>query len=1520
MAKVPKYNLDMRPSGIVRITTGNDNAGYDATYDSPNITVIPASGYYAPNAWQQHIPFVFPQGLSSSSGEVDKIPQQTFLGASIRSFSMNGGFGDTSSTLSVDLIVDEYNHSDRLPQGEGDDVYHSGNGDGFVPPMVGSPVYFKFGKTLATVEQAYRLTFDELYKVNTTFTPPYVGSGHVVFGGILQSYVQNRGPGGNPLYTVQVTDPREILSNVTLILNNYAGTSYNTKNLFNIYGFLEHNMSTALSGQLQSAFGSPNFLTLNTDSNGLIYYSGSNSLQYPLDCFVNTSPLFFQSYKAFPVTGTGFSRRGPNGIPYYRVAQAVNSLLSTQYDLPVEYQKRGFGKVINFRGYNYVVDFSGLPTLPPLYFLDFDQINLLDLALEICDVASSDLFVSLLPVIPNHVVCSHLNNFNTQQPPSGMIHGIIRLDSIDRSHAPRYGSIKKYIESLSGVGIYVENEDIGFELSNVVTDKFVVGAQEIETHFFSSNSDRDTVDARARDSSNNGKQWILEDQLKQQIIPYYGLLGNKAVSIPKGWGSYQQILLDAAGLNAKGVGAYYVATEMELRCAAVSYDCWKNFLKQYNDIYLESLEDTSAFKGAALSQTANIANIPPNPISTTYGVTVPRSVFHSYAITPFSGNFLSSPCNPPYGYPLYYKRMSSIGIPEGGLTKMAARITSCIDGAASLMGADASNYKQLLNNQLQELSYIREEYGTLTAAENIYYNAISGCLNKDQPDIKLLSEASFSLHQINAVMPRLAKKGIENALKIYSFLKKIADENLGKKFLVKIPNKVNLRYTPDVSLDSRGSYTSGPFGFRPRQMNDLDPSSQSLFMASHQGMYHPNTSASDLLMKQFLGSGASHTGYVGALKSNYNPISNQYECNYFPSNLGGFCNFDLLANIYRTYPAIMPILPSGVSRALVPTDLTNFLSDDGRISPYVRFDHSEHLSFKDFNSEDFTQQIDNGNTHRIPDLCEFLDNTGDDEWHDFTNSNANRPDFDSNLQKTIAFVKCSVDEKLYMTPKIFMSGLQVYGNCGATDYKMKTSRPRKIFIPCSGLSGTTLIPGTGVYVDSFRYMEYEFYPPPAAGSTVNRYIYKMKPITLLNTYVVDTDILDTDHVYALITLPNKVTATKDTRYRDGLNQKLNTYDIKHYLTVDVVKNLPEFATPGYASKPKEVNIKGYNGPDCKFFTAEVASKAWMASRQALAAMRFGLHNQMQLIAPSPVYPDLVALPLISSERSYGPWISSQLDGSVIGGEAKSYINIGGKIEFIKDENLSPWNYGGYDLMHEAGKLQAEFSNSLLLFSERGGFTFPSIPRNSLCTALMSGGPLVTNISMDVSDAGFRTTYKMDTYTASFGKIHKQKQDMISKISRERQRLRDERNAMIRRGISKLQSNNFIIPDTQTINNAFESKNHIVASVFPVHSFSYAPIGGDANGRLNDIDHYYAASMQSESDIVNVYNNFDNDVDRYNMEYNTASASMDDMYMPISHEPHHQNMPNIQYADFGATYRLYESEDFLINDDDITYPA
>ena len=797
---------------------------------------IPPSGEYGAE-WPQH--FVLPQGLSgllSSAGWTrdyiadpfnlnapssnfgnEGFVQQTFLGASIRDFNISAGFGDSSSTLSLNLVNDEYNKSDGFGLGGGDDPYHNGQQDTFRPPVVGTPVFFKFGKNPATIEQAYRQTFDDLYKVDTLakfqrsptniwgypfprteatrptdeegnidkFPPenfselqpyflydsitetiedrsslwdirsPFRGRNHFVFGGILQSYTQNKSSSGKPLYPVNIKDPREILSNVQVLLNNYQGTTFNNKNIINLYGFLEYDPSPELLKDLEGKKKMAGIVKKQVSKDGYVSYNGKVANWDPVtgwetsdipadvdtdghiwnsqdgESEVETKPASVnlkdqylfpkQPYSSsnnnppefFPITGQGFSRRSDLGMPWYRVSQGLAAIFEQYGELPKilnndgkesEYKTAGFGGQINFRGYNYVVDFGGIPLekIPLLYYLDFDKIDLLSLAQELCDIISHELYVTLLPVI-DHPVCEYLYKNNEQlvkeDRGNEIVAGIIRLDAIDKTQQPAYGAIKSYLDNLERRGINIENQDVGFELSNVTTDKFVAGGQEVDMYYFGSERDRDTlVKAEGLTDSIgdlNVKQWDIRCQLQQQILPYYGLLGEKAVTIPKGFGPYQQILLDSRNLNAFGVGNYYVATEMELRAALVDYKSWKKFLLSYNDTYIEDIAEHSALISSLSAQDSqinevvsefkeavNIAGLE-DPVliekyldkikTKSFAVTVPRCVWNTdeqlIPMDPTTG-LPSSPCSPPYGYPLYYQRARSIGIIEAGIGKL----------------------------------------------------------------------------------------------------------------------------------------------------------------------------------------------------------------------------------------------------------------------------------------------------------------------------------------------------------------------------------------------------------------------------------------------------------------------------------------------------------------------------------------------------------------------------------------------------------------------------------------------------------------------------------------------------------------------------------------------------------------------------------------------------------------------------------------------------------------------------------
>jgi hypothetical protein len=408
-----------------------------------------------------------PESFSSSpwtSGNRGFV-QQTFLGCSIKDFNVNGGFGDNTSSLNVTLIPDEFNVSDGLGLGEGDDVYHGGIKDSFRPPPVGSPVFFKFGKNHATIDQAWRSTFDRVYNFTTMteigyriysknkLSPlptghmvdiessnmaeegPYVviddsalldpdytprGKDHFCFGGILQKYTQDSNTGGDPTYNVSVSDPREILSNCTLILNNYANSTFDLPNLFNIFGFLEYNPTDRLRLQIEAYYETKHLFRRIVNVDGSVEYRGgydkARNLSHPLltDTYAKSDWVDYLSTRTYnqnlfsrlgsnppplpnvmPYTGTSYARRTERGIPIYRVIQAINALMGYNGRLPEEYNNKGFGSYINFRGFNYIVDFSNLPVhkIPNTYALDFDQMTMLEFCQEICDIISHDLFL-----------------------------------------------------------------------------------------------------------------------------------------------------------------------------------------------------------------------------------------------------------------------------------------------------------------------------------------------------------------------------------------------------------------------------------------------------------------------------------------------------------------------------------------------------------------------------------------------------------------------------------------------------------------------------------------------------------------------------------------------------------------------------------------------------------------------------------------------------------------------------------------------------------------------------------------------------------------------------------------------------------------------------------------------------------------------------------------------------------------------------------------------------------------------
>lgn len=1598
------------------------------------------------------------------------VQQQTFLGASITQFNLKGGFGAGTSTLSVTLVEDEFNKSDLFGRGLGDDVYHNGIADQFVPPVMGSPLFFKFGPNMATIEEAYYPTIDRLYRPIGTlpYTPRdyniidylhwgsggihnvksipsdhhffYSGSAnsnvfidetrfrnrklgfmpalptdrgynHVVFGGLLQNYIENKGTGGAPLYTADLKDPREILSNVTIILKDYAGSNYGQQNVFNVFAFLEHDPSDELMLRLQSEGKNPTFNPLQkvVNPDGTVTFFGSDlwtrkySTNYKNGGDTDRIPAIF------PMTGEGLGRVSDKGMPFYRISQALAAMLGMYGQLPDEY-KVNYGTQINFRGFNYVVDFGGIPLhlLPAMYNVDFAQTDLLSLVQELCDVISHELFVSLLPIIDydKNDSLEWLFHYNQRKMQKGeykdMIAGIIRLDAIDRSEKPEYGAVQRYIKKLNLAGVEITNQDLGFELTNDAVDKFVVGAQETKMHFFNTYGDRDFSEVRAKKEGlpNNlehkmRQQWTHQTALKQQILPFYGFLGKNAVTIPRGWGSYQQILLDSQALGANGVGNYYVATEMELRAAFVSFERWKQFLLEYSETYMESTEEND-FLEIALANSVVID--PANPpayvnddfrlqlesgISRSYAVTVPRCVFKSDKDYVGEDGLPASPCSPPYGYPLYYKRAEKIGIPEAGIVKIQNAITQIMTDYGSLkqklgeardnvevalaewnsLGSDAIGADFIpittdtLSSMYSAVTSIFEWIGITNDTEDERANEVVSVIphvEAELPDLggiddpaviagNAVAQAANTINRIKDQMgkiqdviqknckliknmDKLGKKTLKNAMEVYKFVKNVADKHLGKTFLVKIPKDCNLDYRVGQLHDAaRGESVRGPWGFKP-----IPASGEHHYYRSEFQNYIAEVKQNSIADPPDPKIPIKHT--LGSLKNNYDPITDTWKHNYKPNNAGGY--FDYHLNPQTVLPHQMHgnaaptnfaknsnaanqkinnqlYLPPAIATYLFPVNTFNFYEDDGRVKAYVRFDNSQFLNFNKVGKDKVFQQLVTANGDLIPDIVEELDNMDADEFHTF--------DTKEILEKTpkaVAYVKCDVDSKLYMPPKSFTTPTMVFGKYVKDIGAIR--KPRKFWNEekCK-------------FEYTFGYYNAHWVPEPTAGGAgghtaddkikpagtthqiVNHECFDRRPVYFLggnpeeeqkfNGMIIETSTkdLDNDHVYALITLPGRVIPTIDSRMKDGPFQLYQGTETKHFLTMDTVK-IDDFKEPGWKNKPTN-----FIADLCSSATLSNAHNSFTAYRTAMRNLTIASPEaHVHFTAPSPVYPDMVALPLESTERCYGPWISSMLDTDVLPFMANSrkrvrFANLGGKCDFVKDESLAPWNYGGYTLLNEAGALKAAFSNSLNLFSERGGFVYAGVPRgNDLGRQLVIGGPLVTDISVDVGAGGVKTTYKMDLYTPKFGKLQKQHEKVLSEVVREKQKLRDQKNTLLRHNliqesfntnygdvfaqyadIVELAGNNSEFFSSLETSNTYSDM--IVASVRTKDETLVDPSGNPVRYKktMYDITTMPTKIFQETMTI------FPDQQSRDKAYYNSAGGTWSDLYSPVSEEKH-----------------------------------
>jgi len=153
--------------------------------------------------------------------------------------------------------------------------------------------------------------------------------------------------------------------------------------------------------------------------------------------------------------------------------------------------------------------------------------------------------------------------------------------------------------------------------------------------------------------------------------------------------------------------------------------------------------------------------------------------------------------------------------------------------------------------------------------------------------------------------------------------------------------------------------------------------------------------------------------------------------------------------------------------------------------------------------------------------------------------------------------------------------------------------------------------------------------------------------------------------------------------------------------------------------------------------------AWL-SEHGSNMVGYGLGGETQS-------PTMAAIPLRSNILSYGPWYA---------------VGDQGKTEFVQNEQLVPWNFGGFGGMNLAGQASVRDALTNYQVVEKGNFDLPGIPGLQLGQQLLVGGPYVTglNVSVDV-DAGIKSSYRLETWPLKPGRLNRWMVERIQKMAR-----------------------------------------------------------------------------------------------------------------------------------------------------------
>jgi len=143
--------------------------------------------------------------------------------------------------------------------------------------------------------------------------------------------------------------------------------------------------------------------------------------------------------------------------------------------------------------------------------------------------------------------------------------------------------------------------------------------------------------------------------------------------------------------------------------------------------------------------------------------------------------------------------------------------------------------------------------------------------------------------------------------------------------------------------------------------------------------------------------------------------------------------------------------------------------------------------------------------------------------------------------------------------------------------------------------------------------------------------------------------------------------------------------------------------------------------------------------------------------PAALLPSVCAIPMKSSIRTYGPYVSSNFGDP-------------GGTEVERNTDLAPWVYGGISGMNGAGVSIANAFVAALSRTETGKLTIPGFPVpaiTNLGSALAAGGASLSDLNFSYGSTGVTTTYNFKTFTPKYGNLQSSALDRIKEAAKYR---------------------------------------------------------------------------------------------------------------------------------------------------------